>query len=308
MADNAYLCSRKNKKLSNYNNRVWGYVTYTKACNAIKRFFDTDMKLRYLMIATVAIMLVSCSTNTTSLTYFEDIKRVESGVLSSGSYDVKIIPDDELFISVTSFIPSATAAYNLPLSNPATREDMQITTQPQQQCYIVDKNGDIMFPVLGRIHVAGMSTQELTKELEKRIGENVDDPVVRVELMNFRVNVLGEVKKPGAVSVKRERYTLLDALADAGDLTEYGERDNVLLIREENGQRTYHHLNLNDSKILTSPYFYLQQNDVVYVEPNKIRKDNSKYNQNNAYKISVISTIVSACSVIASLVIALTVK
>lgn len=260
------------------------------------------------MVAAVAMMLVSCSTSTTSLTYFEDIKGVESGVLPSDSYDVKIIPDDELFISVTSFIPSATAAYNLPLSNPATREDMQITTQPQQQCYIVDKNGDIMFPVLGRIHVAGLSTQELTKELEKRIGENVDDPVVRVELMNFRVNVLGEVKNPGAVSVKRERYTLLDALADAGDLTEYGERENVLLIREENGERTYHHLNLNDSKTMTSPYFYLKQNDVVYVEPNKIRKDNSKYNQNNAYKISVISTIVSACSVIASLVIALTVK
>ncbi len=268
-----------------------------------------NMKLRYLLIfVAVTALFSSCSTSTTSLTYFEDLKGVESGVLPSGDYDIKIIPDDELLITVTSYFPSATAAYNLPLTNPATREQLQMQTTPKQQCYIVDKNGDIMFPVLGKIHVAGMSTRELTEDLVKRIGEDVEDPIVKVEMVNFRVNVLGEVTKPGAVTVTRERYTLLDALADAGDLTEYGERENVMLIREENGKRTYHHLNLNDSKTLSSPYFYLQQNDVVYVEPNKIRKDNSKYNQNNAYKISVISTIVSACSVIASLVIALTVK
>ena len=142
----------------------------------------------------------------------------------------------------------------------------------------------------------------------KRISETVDDPIVRVQLVDFRVNVLGEVKKPGAVLVNKERYSILDALADANDLTEYGERSNVLLIREIDGKRIYQRLNLNSSDILTSPYFYLQQNDVVYVEPNEIRRENAKYNQNNAYKISVVSTIVSACSVIASLIIALTVK
>ena len=131
---------------------------------------------------------------------------------------------------------------------------------------------------------------------------------MRVQLVNFRINVLGEVKNPGAISVKKERYSLLDALADAGDLTEYGERSNVMLIREVDGKRIYHRLNLNNSEVLSSPYFYLQQNDVVYVEPNEIRRENAKYNQNNSYKISVVSTIVSACSVIASLIIALTVK
>ena len=119
---------------------------------------------------------------------------------------------------------------------------------------------------------------------------------------------MGEVKTPCAINVKRERYSILDALSDAGDLTEYGERDNVLLIREENGAKTYHRINLNDASILSSPYFYLKQNDVVYVEPNSIREDNSKYNQNNSYKVSVVSAIVSACSVVASLVIALTIK
>jgi polysaccharide export outer membrane protein len=98
---------------------------------------------------------------------------------------------------------------------------------------------------------------------------------------------------------------VLDALTAAGDLTEYGERTNVLIIREENGKRTAHRLDLTSSDVLTSPYFYLQQNDYVYVTPNKIRQDNSKYNQNNAFKLSVTSTIVSGCSVIASLIIAL---
>ncbi|MBR6489514.1 MAG: polysaccharide export protein, partial [Muribaculaceae bacterium] len=105
-----------------------------------------------------------------------------------------------------------------------------------------------------------------------------------------------------------ERFTLLDALSAAGDLTEFGERGNVLVIREENGKQVYHRLNLADTNIFSSPYYYLQQNDVVYVEPNQIRIDNSKYNQNNAYKLTVISTIVSATSVIASLIIAVAVK
>ena len=158
------------------------------------------------------------------------------------------------------------------------------------------------------MHVAGLSTQELTKELETRISKDVENPIVRVQLVNFRINVLGEVKKPGAISVNKERYSILDALADAGDLTEYGERSNVLLIREVDGKRIYHRLNLNNSEVLSSSYFYLQQNDVVYVEPNEIRRENAKYNQNNSFKISVVSTIVSACSVIASLIIALAVK
>lgn len=267
------------------------------------------MKLRYIgSIAIATMLLCSCSSSKTSLTYFEDIKGVEAGEFEKGTYDIKIIPDDELFITVTSMIPSATSIYNIPLVNPSTRESLGVATTPQQQTYRVNNEGNIVMPVLGEIHVAGLSTQELKNLLIEKISKDVDEPIVMVELVNFRVNVLGEVNQPGMKTVTRERYSILDALANAGDLTEYGERENVLLIREENGKRIYHRFNLNDSKMLESPYFYLKQNDVIYVEPNSIRKDNSKYNQNNAYKISVISTIVSACSVIASLVIALTVK
>lgn len=267
------------------------------------------MKKNFLFaIVLMIIAFSSCTSYNTSLPYFEDIRDSISGEFTQGDYGIKIIPDDELLITVTSMIPEASAMYNLPLGNPAIREGIVKATQPQQQTYVVNANGNIQFPVLGKLHVEGKTTQELTQELTAEISKNVDDPVVRVQLVNFRINVLGEVKNPGAISVDRERYSILDALADAGDMTEYGERGNVLLIREVDGKRIYQRMNLNDSKVLASPYFYLQQNDVVYVEPNEIRRENAKYNQNNSYKISVVSTIVSACSVIASLVIALAVK
>ncbi len=266
------------------------------------------MKLKYFVMYVVATMLLSsCGTSKNSLTYFENLEGT-SGTVPMTDYGIKIQPDDELIITVTSDVPDATAVYNLPLNNPAERGNTLITAAPTMQTYLVDETGYIKMPVLGALHVSGMTTSELENALEKKISKDVENPFVRVDLVNFRVNVLGEVLKPGAYDVERERYSVLDALADAGDLTPYGERSNVLIIRENGDVKEFHRINLNSAEALSSPYFYLQQNDVVYVEPNNIRKDNSKYNQNNAYKLSLTSTIVSACSVIASLVIALTVK
>ena len=257
-------------------------------------------------VAAIAMSMASCSSTPRSpLTYFTDIDAIPQ-FETIGDYRVRIAPADELFITVTSVVPEATAQYNTPLVNPAASSSLVSQSQPRQQTYIVDSKGDINFPMLGRIHVAGMTLEELTTTLEKKISEDVLDPIVRAELINFKVNVAGEVKQPGAIPVTTSRFSVLDALTAAGDLTEYGERNNVLVIREENGQRTHTRLDLNSAESLSSPYFYLKQNDYVYVEPNKIRKDNSKYNQNNAFKLSVISTVVSGCSVVASLIIALT--
>ncbi|MDE6489615.1 MAG: polysaccharide biosynthesis/export family protein [Muribaculaceae bacterium] len=262
----------------------------------------------FALTALLAVLISGCSTSKSSLTYFEDIALTSSGEFPAGEYDIRIIPDDELVITVTSLQPAATAPYNLPFANPASNVNMLASTTPQQQTYVVSPKGDIDFPILGRLHVAGMTTGQLTDKLTELISHDVIDPVVLVRLVNFRVNVMGEVNNPGPQPIDRERYSILDAISQAGDMTPYGERANVMLIREENGLRTFHILDLNDSKLLESPYFYLKQNDVVVVQPNKVRQDNSKYNQNNSYKLSVISTVVSACSIIASLVIALTVK
>ncbi|MEG0012332.1 MAG: polysaccharide biosynthesis/export family protein [Muribaculaceae bacterium] len=271
------------------------------------------MRLHLLAIICASLLLASCTTSKQNLSYFENISTSEAGTLPSGSYDITILPDDELTITVTSVVPEATAAYNLPMTNPAliatsAKTATKNATQAQLQTYIVDKDGYITFPILGKLKVSGLTITQISDMLINKISQDVQDPFVSVMLVNFRINVLGEVKNPGQIDVTRQRFSILDALAKAGDLTEYGVRSNVLLIREENGVKTYHRLNLNDSAMLSSPYFYLQQNDVVYVEPNKIRKDNSKYNQNNSFKVSVIATIVSAVSVIASLVIALVIK
>jgi polysaccharide export outer membrane protein len=260
-----------------------------------------------MMIA--AVTLLSCtSSKDNTLAYFKDLAAAPNGALANpqGNYPLNIQPDDELVISITSAVPEATAAYNLPLDNPATRGNLRQTTQPRSQTYIVDEEGYIMLPILGRLMAKGKTITQLTDEIRTMVAQNVKDPYVRIDIVNFSVDVMGEVRTPQRVYSGRQHLTVLDALAQCGDLTEFGKRDRVFVIRTEDGKRDYHRLNLNSSDVFNSPYFYLRQNDVIYVEPNQIRIDNSKYNQNNAFKLSVISTIVSSVSVIASLVIALT--
>ena len=270
------------------------------------------MKLRNILwCCAVLLMCASCGSTkeVPTLAYFQNLKDSVGKLPDNVSnYKIKIQPDDELIITITSTLPEATAMYNLPLGNPSLKGNINATQSPRIQTHIVDRNGMIQLPVLGEIQAAGLSTKELEAVIKNRVSEHVKDPFVRVEMINFTVNVMGEVRAPQRIVVGKERFSVLDALAAAGDLAEYGKRDNVLVIRTENGKSTYHRLNLTDGSIYASPYFYLQQNDVVYVEPNDIKIDNSKYNQFSAFKLSQLSTIVSLASVIASLVIALSVK
>lgn len=270
------------------------------------------MKLRNILwCCAVLLMCASCGSTkeVPTLAYFQNLKDSVGKLPDNvNNYKIKIQPDDELIITITSTLPEATAMYNLPLGNPSLKGNINATQSPRIQTHIVDRNGMIQLPVLGEIQAAGLSTKELEAVIKNRVSEHVKDPFVRVEMINFTVNVMGEVRAPQRIVVGKERFSVLDALAAAGDLTEYGKRDNVLVIRTENGKSTYHRLNLTDGSIYASPYFYLQQNDVVYVEPNDIKIDNSKYNQFSAFKLSQLSTIVSLASVVASLVIALSVK
>ncbi|MDE6463310.1 MAG: polysaccharide biosynthesis/export family protein [Muribaculaceae bacterium] len=268
------------------------------------------MKIRPFVPLLIAIVLMAtgCSSKKTVLPYFADIAQVEAGSLPQMNYMPVIQPDDELQITVTSSDHAATAAFNQPEVNPARRNALTTASSPRMLTYMVDSEGDINFPVLGRIHAAGLTVEQLRDKLISEISRTVTDPQVSVAMVNFTVVVAGEVHQPQTVTVQRNRFTILEALSAAGDMTEFGERSNVLLIRENGGEREYIHINLNESDILSSPYYYLQPNDYIYVAPNKVRQENSKYNQNNGFKLSIISTVVSAASVIASLVIALTVK
>ena len=208
------------------------------------------MLKKILNIIAVTLLLSSCSTNKDNLTYFANLGNQTSGAIPSGNYELKIIPDDELIITVTSLVPEATAQFNTPMTNIATRSAASPMQQSSLMTYVVDRDGYIMMPVLGKIKVAGLTTAQISDVITKEVGKSVTDPYVRVQLMNFRVNVLGEVHSPGPKTTNKKRYSIIDAITDAGDLTVYGRRDNVLLIREENGQRVYHRINLSAKKVV----------------------------------------------------------
>ncbi len=263
-------------------------------------------KIYAVCLMVVMIALASCSSSKQNIVLMSDVATSNSGSLNLKQIPVTLQPDDELVINVSSEIPSATAPYNLPFNNTSLKSEIpEQNTLIRFQTYLVSKTGDIVFPILGKIHVLGMTTEQLAEHLTKRIAETVENPIVRVELVNFKVQVAGEVKEPQTLKVPSERFTILDAIAAAGDITVAGRRDNVLLIRENNGETTYHRIDLTNSKSWESPYFYLRQNDVIYVEPGEVRKDELTYNERRSFNISLATIIVSSCSVVASLIIAL---
>lgn len=262
----------------------------------------------FIIFLALATSISSCHTKH-DLAYFEDLKNSQSGTLSTNEHTVRLEPENELIINVTSSVPTASAQFNLPYTNTVPSGTTELSTPVQLKTYEIDNKGNIDFPVLGTIHVAGMTSYELKEYLEKRISEYVKDPIVSVRLQGYKITVIGEVGQPHTIQTSSDRYSILNALGDCGDLTDFAKRDNILVMRRTaDNQIEYGRLNLHSSDITKSPYFWLKNNDVIIVDPNKVKQDNSKYNQNNAYKLSVISTIAGVSASIISLVIALTVK
>jgi polysaccharide export outer membrane protein len=170
---------------------------------------------------------------------------------------------------------------------------MRVNGQPQLQPYLVDSEGLINFPELGRIKVEGMTRIDLAEDLQEQLLKYVDKPIVNVRIVNFQVSVLGEVNRPGTFTITDEYLTVSKALGLAGDMTIYGKRKNVLVVREEDGSKSHAYLDLTQAEVLNSPYYYLKQNDVVYVEPNRAQRQSSIYNRNASIYISIASVIVS---------------
>ena len=248
-------------------------------------------------ICLLILLMGSCTSSKQNIVYMSDLQQKQSGAMPVKYEPLKIRPDDELVINVSSEVPAATAIYNLPFNNTSYKNEIPLqNTTVRFQTYIVNNQGDITFPVLGKIKVGGMTTTELADYLYKRISETVENPVVRVELVNFKVQVLGSVNAPGTVNLTSERVTILDAVARAGDLRTGGRRDNVLVMREENGEVKYQRLDLTSSDIVNSPYYYLKQNDVVYVQPNKVRAGQSTINENSVKSVSLWISIGSLLS------------
>lgn len=231
----------------------------------MKKFIFANFKIFLLFIVAINF-LVSC-TSTKNAVYFYNQPEGVFDNLVPATLQV-IIPNDILSITVSSLNPEATLIFNNPTSNTASTGSGNFT---QSTGYLVDQEGFIQFPVLGKIKVAGLTKMELTELLRKTLVDKqlLLDPVVAIRYLNFRITVLGEVTRPMVVAVPNEKISLLEALGMAGDLTIYARRDNVLLIREEQGKRMMKRLNLNSGDIFNSPYYYLKSNDILYVEPNR---------------------------------------
>jgi len=212
-------------------------------------------------------------------------------------YIPKIQPNDILTIVVTAADPKVTAPFN-PASTMSTGNMTQATDLALRPTYTVDNDGDITLPLLGKVHVSGLTRVQAIEKLRAELSQYIKDPGININFNNFRVSVLGEVARPGSFIMPTERVTVLEALGMAGDMTIRGIRDNVLLIREIDGQKTMHRLDLTKESTLNSPYYYLAQNDVIYVEPNKAQINNSKLGANTNIIISIAGLIITVISVL----------
>lgn len=248
----------------------------------------------------VTLLLLGACTNVKNIAYMQEMDRQLQKVStdSKQSYEPRIKPKDLLSITVVSTEPEASQIYNLisPLPQSPTMEGGALQSRPALQNYLVDIDGNINFPVLGEIQVKGMTKKELEAYILEKIKPafSRELPIITIRIVNFAVNVLGEVNAPGRYLTEKESVNIFEALSLARDMTIYGKRENVKVLREDvDVNKTYYTLNLNDKNIINSPAYFLEQNDVVYVEPNASRANSSKYGAAESYRISSISVLIS---------------
>ncbi len=259
----------------------------------------------------------ACSTPK-DITYFQEGNEIleEQASQMKNYIDPVIKEGDVLTIVVSSIDPTAVATFNLPLVS-FVREDgstnvrssttgvRDLGSSQAMQTYTVSVNGNINFPVLGLVQIAGLRKQEAIAMLQDKIKNYVKEPIVNINIINYKVTVLGEVNKPGSYTINTDRVSILDALGYAGDMTIYGDRKDVKIIRDINGVKQVFVFDLTRSDFLIDPNFYMQQNDILYVEPNDKRKKTAQYSQTEQFSLSVVTAIASITSVIASVVISI---
>lgn len=261
---------------------------------------------------TCLLLLCSCSTPR-NITYFQDVADGQK-VLPQSAYGIRVRPDDKISIIVTAQDPNISALFNLiqtqnRLTSTSTTVGQALnTTDSRTGYYTVDAQGDINFPVLGKLHIEGMTRSEVAAFIEKRlkVEDLVKDPVVTVEFINTGVAVLGEVVRPGRYEFNQDRITIMEALSMAGDLKNTGQRENVMLVRDNNGEQQIYTIDLTNAReVMNSPAYYIQQNDMIYVEPNKRAKRETTSAGNTLYSpsfwVSVGSVAISVATLITTL-------
>lgn len=267
-------------------------------------------------ICAAALITTSCS-SVKQVPYFQDLKAGQETVIPINASPLRLQPNDKITIIVSTTDARLNSLYNLPVANVRignNSSDGTITTTGAENGvapYTIDSQGNINFPVLGKLHIAGMTREEVAEYIRRELisRDLAKNPIVTVDYLNLSVSVMGEVQHPGRFGINRDDYTILDALSAAGDLTIYGKRNNIRVIREENGVQKIYEVDLNSGKDLTkSPVYYLQQNDVIYVEPNATKARTSTPNGNTLLTPSFWISIASFGMTTALFVITLTNK
>ena len=263
------------------------------------------MKIKKLLLLGLFIVLVTSCTSYKSVPYLQNPEVVNNYGKELPMYDAKIMPKDLLSITINTTDPQAAAPFNLTVQTPmnAAVTNINTTTQPTLQLYLVNNQGEIDFPVIGRLLVGGLTKNQSEDLIREKLKPYLKEtPIVTVRLSNYKISVLGEGTRPGSFTVSNEKVNVLEALAMAGDMTVYGIRDNVKLIREDaNGKREIINLNLNDADFIISPYYYLKQNDIIYVTPNKTKAKNSDIGNSTTLWFSATSILVSIASLLVTI-------
>ena len=250
----------------------------------------------------VTILLGACASSK-NVAYIQNSEQLND-VHSAYLYDARIMPKDVLTITVNTLNPEASTPFNLVVSPTLTNNSngSQFGSNRALQTYLVGNDGTINFPMLGSLKVGGLTKAECEKLIHDGILPFMnanENPLVTVRMANYKISVLGEVARPGVFYVSNEKINIFEALAQAGDLTIYGVRDKVKLIRESReGIKEIHTLDLKDANIINSPYYYLQQNDIVYVEPNKVKARNSGVGQSTSLWLTTASIFISVASLL----------
>ncbi|WP_431137532.1 polysaccharide biosynthesis/export family protein [Psychroserpens mesophilus] len=253
------------------------------------------------LLSIIILSIASSCASRKDIVYFQDEPLNEESQLDN-MFELTYKTNDILTIDVSSIEPAAVMPFNLsPVSyanSTNNGNDLNANGNLLRQTYLVDPMGNIEFPVLGSIKVGGLTRAQATEMLKEKLKDYVTDAIVNIRLINFTVTVLGEVNRPGTYTIQDERISLAEALGLAGDLSIYGKRDNVFLIREVDGKKKYAKLDLRSINVVNSPVYYLSQNDVIYVEPNNAKVRQSAYNQNTGVIISAVATLATITAII----------
>ena len=260
-------------------------------------------KYSFLFVSAILVLLCSCG-STKNIAYLQNSDEIDFE-LSKYLYDAKIMPKDILTITVTTVNPEAAVPFNLTVPTTLSQTQRATNNSSLLQTYLVDNDGQIDYPIVGVINVGGLTKSDCEKLILSKIRPYLNEnerPVVTVRMSNYKISVLGEVAHPGMFTVGNEKINILEALAQAGDLTIYGVRTNVKLIREDaSAKNEIHTLDLNDANLINSPYYYLQQNDIVYVEPNKVKSRNSGVGATTSLWLTGTSILISLASLLYSI-------